>query len=432
MVSCIGIDNKCQFFEYPHPKATNSIQTVSAFALNVNQWGNLGRVPANHNGDFLDTKLNHEDKRRENTLGLSMSKLKEDFVCYTEMFDPLVGQRIWERNQQEFPYAIMSPAGRGIPGIIDVWRNKYPRLFKPFSDPHDLVAIVNSITSSHYQAGSLGEVLLSIAVKHYLSPTQANLLINVVTSISLLQTFPLSDVMEKSALSTFLNEDTRFHFLNTRLEGPFWGAGGMLASRHPLLKDETEFARHPVVADLEHFTQKGVLKTVARLPDGRKITIIVTHFQEGISPQANQAREAQAQQVKQMADRSPYPVLIIVDQNDEEGSAAHKILTRPISPDTISYKDIYRALHSDAGYTYDPTDNRNEIAKRKIGNSRVASEKPTRIDFGFTDLDPLKAIVRDYYDTTDHRGLHFVMGLEHYSQILAERQRKTHTPFFRI
>ncbi|QQR81641.1 MAG: hypothetical protein IPJ69_05920 [Deltaproteobacteria bacterium] len=394
----------------------NPFSMLDATGLNVNQWADLGRV-VDSQGKLFDTSLNHADQDREEHLSRFLGNLSSDVFLGTEFFDVKVAKRLWEKHQKKFPYAVIAPGGGGIPEIIKTIQSRYPSVFSVVGrDPQNIVRLVNAITTSHYGTGeSLGDVALDILRPEY--PKIAKYLEERSKNPSPSE-ISAALAMEAGAHHTFFDENLQFRLFKMGLGGICpWESGLAIFSRYPLLQKETVFIPHPEVADLEHFTNKGLLKTVVCLPDGKCVTLIVSHFQEGVSPQALRARLKQAIQVRRIADKSPYPVLMIVDYNDIEGSPSYNKLL-----DESLYRDLYRTLHQDDGFTYDPHDPRNLIAVTKgAANSQISSEKPSRIDFGFSDLNPMVCCAREYYDITDHKALHMIVGLEHYQKLIKMR-----------
>jgi endonuclease/exonuclease/phosphatase family metal-dependent hydrolase len=264
--------------------------------------------------------------------------------------------------RSEYPYRVVSHAGRGIGRAIDDFQEAWPRLAGLMFG--SCGGIVNYFTKSHY------------------TPHKTTFV---------------------SELSSFLSEDLLVRGLAQWLRsGPVWGAGLLFLSRYPIVS--SAFHPHGSRADWEMLAGKGVLEAVVRTPEGVDVTFSHGHYQEGVTTRAVRARLAQ---IRESRERTMGPVGDIMgplihmgDFNVAGGSREHEVMN-----EVLGLNDVQ------AGDTYEEPN----VFQDKLQAPKMSGVRPTRIDYIYHSDDLIvqsaKVHLEEFrahdlgIDLSDHRAL---------------------------
>jgi endonuclease/exonuclease/phosphatase family metal-dependent hydrolase len=296
---------------------------------NTHLFGRKGR-----NGD-RETKLVYEDEKRADQICSRLRKNPHDVVGLNEVWDEELGRGMIESLQDLYPYHLDSPSAEGIQGIVRDLETKWPRLAQLLL-PH-IDGVIDFLVARHYDVGRC---------------------------------------LWLSALKFCIREDwmtwTMEHILRLR---KFVGAGLLFLSRYPI--ESWEFLPYPFRADLDRMSGKGILKAVVRTPEGRPLTVALTHLQEGASAAARKVRR---RQIDRLAGVDPDVAMgdfnIQADQTREYQWARER----------LGLVDSYRTVHpdpfSEPGYTYEHNSPKN-LYVQKLGIASAPGQGSRRIDFLF-------------------------------------------------
>jgi endonuclease/exonuclease/phosphatase family metal-dependent hydrolase len=300
--------------------AVANLPSFTALTYNARLWGNTGLV----NGQL--TRLYLDDHRRVDQIAERLLGTNPDLIGLQEVFCPEMQDRLIARLKPRYPYYARTITYDGVEQSIRTVRRLWPRYGDLYA--RNIQKVVDYFTLSHYSRdGWIGRLFRKV-------------------------------VSEDAALR-FLFEATENQFL--------WGAGLLFFSKFPIL--ESAYVPHPARADLEWFADKGVLKTTVETPE--PVTVLVTHLQEGETPQALAARRSQLDGVQDLM-KGPERAILLGDLNIPEGSSVAGGL------------DCYRACHPDPqgapGSTYRAG---NSFERKLLGESHPFVGGDLRLDYLF-------------------------------------------------
>ena len=304
---------------------------VSVNLHNVHLFGRTGMIGERETG------LVYKDEFRADQICRRYQKRPRKVIGFNEVWDDLLASDMIQSLKPTYPYAVRSPSARGIQEILDVLKKRWPRssglIAERTSD------IVDYLAKSHYHADAS---------------------------------------FWWSAVRYCVKEDWLIWALEHSLKLPqFLGAGLLLLSQYPIVS--SEFIPYPAKADLERLIGKGILKAVIQPPEGGRFVVLITHLQEGNSPEAVEARRRQVLQLKKEKAASLYPVIVIMDSNIRADTTAEYFRTK----NRLDMDDVFRILHPDAraepGYTYEHCNSKNPYSA-KLGVRSAPDQEPQRID----------------------------------------------------
>lgn len=307
--------------------------SFTALTYNARLWGGTGLV----NGE--NTRLYFEDHQRVDRIADRLLETGPDLIGLQEVFCPGMQDRLIERLGASYPYHVRSPAYDGVEESIRTVRRLWPRLGDAYA--RNIQKVVDFFTLSHYSRAGL---LTRLA-------------------------------------RTFVSEDAVLRFLYEATERQFlWGAGLLFFSKFPVV--DRGFVPHPARADLERFADKGVLKAIVQTPGGDRVTVLLTHLQEGETPQALWARERQIRRIQDLLNESE-KALVMGDLNVPEGRTDQY---QPMAAVILEAGglDCFRVLHPDPGdvpgYTYRAG---SPFEQRLLGESHDFMGEDQRLDYIF-------------------------------------------------
>jgi len=337
----------------------SSSSSLSVLNYNLHLFGNTARYSMR--GALQETGFYFRDEERFPRIVERLRTSGADVIGLTEVWDDEMRVEMERELRSEYPYSVSSPARPGIGRAIDEFQDAWPRLAGLLFG--SCGGVVNYFTKSHYTEG------------------RPNLL---------------------SDLGSFLSEDLLVRGLARWLRsGPVWGAGLLFLSRHPIVS--SHFHHHPVRADWEMLTAKGVIEAVVRTLDGVDMTFSHGHYQEGLSSRAEMARQLQIRHARERtaetAERKGGPLIHMGDFNVPGGTEEHRRMN-----DILCLNDIH------AGDTYEEPNPFQDKLRAPRGKTR-----PSRLDYIYhsDDLMVHSAKVhleefRDFelgIDLSDHRAL---------------------------
>ena len=306
----------------------------TALSYNARLWGGTGMV----HGEA--TRLYFEDHQRVDQIADRLHEMGPDVIGLQEVFCPEMQHRLMERLREDYPYHVRSSTYDGVEQSIRTVRRLWPRFGDFYA--RNIQKVVDGFTLSHYSRDGL--------------PTR------------LLRKFVSED-----AVLRFLYKATAQQFL--------WGAGLLFFSKYPIL--DHEFVPHPIRADLEQFAEKGVLKVTLQPPQTDRVTVLLTHLQEGDTSHAVSARRRQLGQIQDLMRDSAERVVVMGDLNVPEGwPGQYEEMAAGLLE--VGGFDCFRTVYPDRqetpGYTYRVG---NRFERKLLGESHPFVGEDQRLDYLF-------------------------------------------------
>jgi endonuclease/exonuclease/phosphatase family protein len=271
--------------------------SLSVLTYNLHLFGSTALY--SHRGALQETGFYYRDEERFPKIVESLRTSGADVIGVSELWDDDMRAEMQAELRGEYPHSISSPSGRGIGRAISDFQESWPRLAGLLFG--SCGGVVNYFTKSHYTEGKPGLL---------------------------------------SALGSFLSEDLIVRALAQWLRsGPVWGAGLLFLSRHPI--DSGGFFPHETRADWEMLAGKGVIEATVDAGQGVPWTFSLGHYQEGVSPRAEQARDSQIRRARARTRSVSGPLTHMGDFNVEGGSREHEIMNGVLGLHDIEVGDTY-------------------------------------------------------------------------------------------
>lgn len=306
----------------------------TALTYNARLWGTTGLV----NGET--TRLYLDDHRRVDQIADRLLETGADLVGLQEVFCTEMQDRLVLRLRKQYPFHAWSGTYDGIEQSIRTVRRLWPRFGDLYA--RNIQKVVDGFTLSHYSR----------------------------------------DGRATRLLKKFVSEDAVLRFLHEAAEKQFfWGAGLLFFSKFPII--DQEFVPHPKRADLEWFAHKGILKVSLQPDPFDPITVLLTHIQEGETPQAVAARGLQLDRVQELMRQSAERVVVLSDMNVSEGRPGpyEDMAARLLEAGGLDcFRTVYPDRQERPGYTYRVG---NKFERKLLGESHDFVGEDQRLDYIF-------------------------------------------------
>ena len=326
----------------------------------------------------------YRDPERTDAITQMIRESDDDVWLLAEVWDENVGKSIAKNVRTQFPHAAHSPYHKGF----DDFRMRLDRVLK-----RDVAKAWED-----RQWGRIASLMLFQGMvvfvdgnieffTRYLAGNHFSRSLNASQKKSL-----ISGLLQFGVTKEHLNNLVDYTVSSVALDGPCWGGGLLLLSRHPF-EEEPRFTPFPpeAKAEYERIANKGVLEASLSLPQGIRLGLFLTHFQEGESPVAISARQAEMEFLGACTEKEPdKPKLILGDCNVTAEKRFPKKTGRKRATreyirlmEKLKAVDVFRDLYPSAdeipGFTWIPGTRIEEALNGPGGEKREG----VRIDYIF-------------------------------------------------